>query len=89
MEIMIHPDYRLKFQKSFIWNGKRWRWKITGWTWISAKDSPQPPPKAPPVKLHLLGFRKSQRGAREKIVGAYYAYRQGDKIAVVYRDLVP
>jgi hypothetical protein len=37
----------------------------------------------------LLGFRKSQRGTREKIVGAYYAYRQGNKIAVVYRDLVP
>ncbi|MFA5743007.1 MAG: hypothetical protein WCX77_02245 [Candidatus Paceibacterota bacterium] len=93
MEIMVHPDYRLQFQKSFIWDGNRWYWKITGWTWVSAKDFPQKPPKTPPIKFYLLGFRKSDRTwkgvTRKKIVGAYYAYRQGDRITVVYRECVP
>ena len=93
MEIRVHPDYRLQFQKALIWDGKRWRWKITGWAWIPAEDSVRPPPKASPVKFYLLGFRKSNRVwkgiVRKKIVGAYYAYWRGGNIAVVYCEYVP
>ncbi|MFA5643289.1 MAG: hypothetical protein WC949_01900 [Candidatus Paceibacterota bacterium] len=95
MEVIVHPDYRLQFQKSLIWDGKHWRWKITGWEWVSVKDSKRTSPKKPPAKLYLLGFRKSQRRGkqgliRSKIIGAYYCcYSQKNKITVVYRECVP
>ena len=94
MEIRIRSDYRLQFQKTLMWTGRRWRWKITGWIWVSVKDPAQPPPpKAPPAKFYLLGFRKSNRTrkgiTRKKIIGAYYSCWQEGKIMVVYCECVP
>lgn len=89
MQISVASGYAINFIKGYVWNGRRWKWKIIDWEYVPVVRYVPTPPKKSVGKFCLFEFKKSRRGDKDIIVGAYYGRREGNEIVVVYCECVP